>query len=200
VPTQPLLGSGAAPASVRLRWQDHVGATDQLAYYSNYGSRIDLAAPGGARKYEIPSYDGGVENVLHGGWGSSGALAAGGLLCTDAFVSSLSNSACFTTAGSGFGWLHGTSMASPNAAGVAALVLSARPALARRLEARAARLAATADRSAVNYMGPNDLLSTARARRDPCATAFCHVDQGHPLPFADAYGAGLVDAGAAVGF
>jgi lantibiotic leader peptide-processing serine protease len=45
---------GAAPPSVPLRWQDHVGAREQLAYYSNYGSRVDIAAPGGARRYEIP--------------------------------------------------------------------------------------------------------------------------------------------------
>ena len=69
---------GAAPASVPLRWQEHVGARDQLAYYSNYGTRIDLAAPGGARRYEIPGYDGGAGNVLLGGWGSFGALASAG--------------------------------------------------------------------------------------------------------------------------
>ena len=45
---------GAAPANVPLRWRAHVGARDQLAYYSNYGSRVDLAAPGGARRYQIP--------------------------------------------------------------------------------------------------------------------------------------------------
>src|SRR5204863_8591473 len=61
---------GAAPASVPLRWREHVGARDQLAYYSNYGSRIDLAAPGGARRYEIPAYDGGEGDILRGGWGS----------------------------------------------------------------------------------------------------------------------------------
>ena len=33
----------------------------------------------------------------------------------------------------------------------------------------------------------------------PCATGFCHLDQAHAIGFADAYGAGLVDAGAAVG-
>jgi lantibiotic leader peptide-processing serine protease len=26
---------------------------DQLTYYSNYGLRVDLAAPGGARKFNI---------------------------------------------------------------------------------------------------------------------------------------------------
>jgi subtilisin family serine protease len=191
---------GAAPESVPLRWREHVGARDQLAYYSNYGSRVDLAAPGGARRYEIPGYDGGEGNVLFGGWGSFGALAKHGLICTDPFAGSLFNSACFTARGDGFGWLQGTSMSTPNAAGVAALVLSSRHDLVGRPPALVRRLAETADRSPVNYMGPNDATNTAPALDGtPCATGFCHVDQSHPVAFSDAYGAGLVDAAAAVG-
>ncbi len=191
---------GAAPPSLPLRWQAHVGARDQLAYYSNYGSRIDLAAPGGARRYEIPGYDGGEGDVLAGGWGSFGALAATGLICNDPFAGSSFNSACFTLRGDGFGWLQGTSMASPNAAGVAALVLSSHRELLGRPAALVERLAATTQRSFVNYMGPNDPANSAPALDGtPCLTAFCHVDQAHPIAFSDAYGAGLVDAGAAVG-
>ena len=190
---------GDAPASVPLRWKDHVGARDQLAYYSNYGSRVDLAAPGGARKYEIPGYDGGEGDVLFGGWGSFGALAEHGLICTDPFAGSLFNSACFTARGDGFGWLQGTSMAAPNAAGVAALVLSSHRDLVGKPGALVQRLADTAG-SPVNWIGPNDAANTAPALDGtPCATGFCHVDQSDPIAFADAYGAGLVDAGAAVG-
>ena len=36
-----------------------VGKRDQLAYYSNYGARIDIAAPGGARKFNLGAYDRG---------------------------------------------------------------------------------------------------------------------------------------------
>jgi subtilisin family serine protease len=191
---------GAAPASVPLRWRSHVGARDQLAYYSNYGSRVDLAAPGGARAYEIPAYDGGEGDVLAGGWGSFGALAKHGLICTDPFEASVFNSACFTARGDAYGWLQGTSMSSPNAAGVAALVLSAHHELVGYPAALVRRLTDTANRSLVNYMGPNDPSSTAPSLDGtPCATGFCHVDQTHPIAFGDAYGAGLVDAGAAVG-
>ena len=191
---------GAAPADVPLRWQDHVGARDQLAYYSNYGSRVDLAAPGGARRYEIPLYDGGDGDILYGGWGSFAALEDRGLICTNPVTGALFNAACFKLAGQGFGWLQGTSMASPNAVGVAALALSARHDLVGHPDALLTRLQATASQSPVNYMGPNDPANFAASLFGaPCATGYCHVDQAHPLPFADAYGAGLVDAAAAVG-
>jgi subtilisin family serine protease len=191
---------GDAPDWVPLRWQQHVGARDQLAYYSNYGSRVDLAAPGGARRYEIPLYDGGDGDILYGGWGSFGALDKKGLICTDPVTAALFNSACFKLAGQGFGWLQGTSMSSPNAVGVAALTLSARHNLVGRPDALLARLQSTADQSPVNYMGPNDPANFAASLAGvPCSTGYCHIDQVHPVPFADAYGAGLVDADAAVG-
>ena len=190
---------GAAPLSVPLRWQDHVGARDQLAYYSNYGPRVDLAAPGGARRYQIPGYDGGAGDILYGGWGSLGALSRNGLLCTDPFAASAFNAACFVSEGQPFGWLQGTSMSSPNAAGVAALVLSARPALRGHPDALEARLEDTANTGLSNYMGPNDAFDTGPSLGGtPCATGYCHISQSSPISFADAYGAGLVDADSAV--
>ena len=36
-----------------------VGKRDQLAYSSNYGARADIAAPGGARKFNLGAYDRG---------------------------------------------------------------------------------------------------------------------------------------------
>jgi hypothetical protein len=90
-------------------------------------------------------------------------------------------------------------MSSPNAAAVAALVLSARPGLRSHPDALAARLEGTARTTLTNYMGPNDPGNAAPSLDGrACATGYCHVDQSSPIPFADAYGAGLVDAGAAV--
>jgi hypothetical protein len=49
-------------------------------------------------------------------------------------------------------------------------------------------------------MGPSSPYNVAPALNGiPCATGFCHLDQAHAIGFADAYGAGLVDAAAAVG-
>ncbi|MFJ9036599.1 S8 family serine peptidase [Streptomyces sp. NPDC102406] len=74
------------------------GVTKSKAYYSSYGNGvIDIAAPGGD-KYQIPS-DTPSKN--------------GRILST--------------MPGGEYGWLQGTSMASPHAAGVAALLKSTHP-------------------------------------------------------------------------
>ena len=91
-------------------------------------------------------------------------------------------------------------MSTPNAAGVAALVLSARRELVGRPAALVRRLTDTASHAPVNFMGPNDPVNTAPAltalRARPASATSTST---HPIGFADAYGAGLVDAAAAVG-
>ena len=192
-------GNGAAPADDPFGFGMHVGARDQLAYYSSYGSRVDLAAPGGARRFNLPGWDGGDGNVLYGGWGSLGALSADGRICRNPLESSLFNFACFQAEGAGFGWLQGTSMSAPNALGVAALVISAKPALRHDPDDLVARLEATARRTMTNYTGPSDPSDTAPTYDGrPCATGYCHLDPSSSIAFADSYGAGLIDAGAAV--
>jgi subtilisin family serine protease len=177
----------------------HVGARDQLAYYSSYGPRVDLAAPGGARRFNLPGWDGGDGNVLYGGWGSLGALAENGLVCRDPLQSSLFNFACFKSEGFGFGWLQGTSMAAPNALGVAALVLSAKPSLRDDPSGLVARLQATANHGVTNWTGPDDPDNTSPTYDGrPCSTGYCHLDTSAPISSSDAYGAGLVDAAAAL--
>ena len=195
-------GNAPTPASVPAAVRppaSYAGLRDQLAYYSNYGSRVDIAAPGGARKYNIPLYDGGAGDILYGGWGSFGAFPATSDTCTDPAISSAINAACFSQNGSGFGWMQGTSVAVPNLTGVASLVLSAHPELAGKPDQLLARLRATAERDMVNATGPNDPPNTAAgASGAPCPSGYCHLDYAHPIPFAQAYGAGLVDGGAAV--
>jgi lantibiotic leader peptide-processing serine protease len=192
-------GNDAAPADDPFGVGMHVGARDQLAYYSSYGSRVDLAAPGGARRFNLPGWDGGDGNVLYGGWGSLGALTDNGAICRDPLQSSLFNFACFKAEGNGFGWLQGTSMSTPNALGVAALVLSAKPALRRDPADLIARLQTTARRTMTNFTGPDDPNNTSPTYDGrPCLTGYCHLDTTQPLSFGDAYGSGLVDAGAAV--
>jgi subtilisin family serine protease len=193
-------GNDAAPADDPFGFGMHVGARDQLAYYSSYGSRVDLAAPGGARRFNLPGWDGGAGNILYGGWGSLGALAENGVICRDPLQSSLFNFACFKVDGAGFGWLQGTSMSAPNALGVAALVISARPALRHDPADLVDRLQATARRTMTNYTGPDDPNNTSPTYDGrPCDTGYCHLDTTDPIGFGDAYGAGLVDAGTAVG-
>ena len=191
--------NGAAPADDPFALGMHVGARDQLAYYSSYGSRVDLAAPGGARRFNLPGWDGGDGNILYGGWGSLGALAENGLICRDPLQSSLFNFACFKVEGAGFGWLQGTSMSAPNALGVAALAISAKSQLRHDPAALVLRLETTARQTMTNFTGPDDPYNTAPTYDGrPCATGYCHLDTSVSIPFADAYGAGLVDAGAAV--
>jgi subtilisin family serine protease len=192
-------GNGAAPADDPFGVGMHVGARDQLAYYSSYGSRVDLAAPGGARRFNLPGWDGGDGNILYGGWGSLGALAENGLVCRDPLQSSLFNFACFKAEGAAFGWLQGTSMSAPNALGVAALVISAKPILRHDPADLVARLEATARRTMTNYTGASDPSDTAPTYDGrPCPTGYCHLDTSSSIAFADSYGAGLIDAGAAV--
>jgi len=174
-----------------------LGSKDQLTYYSNYGSRIDLSAPGGARKFNIPRYDGGLNDVLRDGWGIIGPTDPTGDLCATA--GDIGTFACFKVTGAGFAFLQGTSMSSPNAAGVGTLVLAARPALQGNPDGLLARLRATARTNMTNFMGPNDPANTSDSTLNgPCPTGWCHIDRNHPISNADAYGAGIVNAAAAV--
>jgi lantibiotic leader peptide-processing serine protease len=191
----------AAGADPSVRWPATlVGARDQLAYYSNYGSRIDLAAPGGARKFNIPLFDGGAEDVLAGGYGTFSAVDSNSAYCTDPETSASYNSACFTIGGQGFAWSQGTSMATPNVAGVAVLVLATHRWLKNNPDALLAQLQRTARKTATNYTGPNDPDNTTAAIDGgaSCDTGYCHLDFEHSILSSDAYGAGVVDAGAAV--
>jgi len=91
------------------------GYFNDKAFYSNYGNGIvDVAAPGGDSVFQSPPssspYIGGGRLV--GAWSSTSTLAP-------------ADQPLQTTDGGGlYAWMQGTSMATPNAAGVAALIVS----------------------------------------------------------------------------
>jgi subtilisin family serine protease len=163
------------------------GLQDQLAYYSNYGSRTDIAAPGGARSFNVPSYDASAGDDFDNGNGIFSTTDPTSLLCDPSI-----GSACFRAKGDGFMWLQGTSMATAQISGAIAALLSAHPELRHNPDGVLARLQGTARRDMTNAMGAMSP-STAPTLIAPCDTGFCHIDTTNPISFGDAYGAGIVD-------
>ncbi|TMK95993.1 MAG: hypothetical protein E6G42_00685 [Actinobacteria bacterium] len=160
------------------------GYLDQKAYYSNYGTQqVDVVAPGGDRRFQLPAagYRGGGR-VL-GAWPAEtfGSLDP-----------SLREQDCRPSGCADYAWEQGTSMATPDVAGVAALIVSqfGRPHMApseveRILERTATPLACPKPPS-VTYDVPAGILAsnTATCQGNARSNGF--------------YGAGLVNALAAV--
>ena len=173
------------------------GRQNQLAYYSNYGPRIDIAGPGGARKFNLANFDRG---------GTPGfPYTSDDLTNAWQVFSTTSNWAveipCFTfSKGSGFppgecySTIQGTSMAAPHVAASLALVASAHPSLRKHPAALLARLKGLTNDNLHNYTralsatdtSPGDLTGL------PCGIGYCHLE-GPRIPDSDAYGAGLVN-------
>jgi len=179
-----------------------IGQKDQLTYYSNYGPRIDIAAPGGARKFNLPNADGG------GTAGFPDTTTDGFTAFEDFSITSnwaveipctynlpgptFYNGECYSS-------IQGTSMATPHVSAVAGLVASAKPWLRHHPAAILDLLKETA-RDARNYTAGLSATDTSPADRTgvPCPTGYCHLG-GPPISSKDAYGAGIVDAKRAVG-
>jgi lantibiotic leader peptide-processing serine protease len=178
------------------------GSKDQLAYYSNYGPRVDVAAPGGARKFNLPNAD-------RGGTGGFPDSEADGTVAYEEFsISSnwgLDIPCTDFPDGAGFyvdecyATIQGTSMATPHVSAVAALIASRYPELRRRPSAIARVLKATA-RGARNFTPPLSATDTSPGDRTGvvCSTGYCHLG-GRAISNGEAYGNGIVDAAAAVG-
>jgi subtilisin family serine protease len=172
------------------------GEENQLAYYSNYGSRIDIAGPGGARKFNLPNYDrGGTPGFPYTSSDLTNVYEA---------FSTTSNWAleipCFTfTRGSGFPQgqcytaIQGTSMSAPHVAAAYALVASAHKDLRGNVDRISNRLIRTAtdERNYTRALSATDK-SPGDLYGDRCVTGYCHLT-GARIPDWAAYGAGLVN-------
>jgi subtilisin family serine protease len=154
---------------------------------------VDVAAPGGARKFNLGAYDRG---------GTPGfPVTADDLTNVWQTFSTTPNWAfeipCFTfTAGSGFpqgqcySTIQGTSMAAPHAAAAVALIASEHPslrhwpgALVARLKDKARSVRNDTPPLSATDTSPGDLTGVA------CPTGFCHLG-GRPSPTATPSGPG----------
>ena len=173
-----------------------IGRTDQLAYYSNYGPRIDIAAPGGARKFNLPVWDrGGTAGVPYTGddltnvW-EDFSTTSNWAVEIPCFI--FSPAAGFPQ-GQCYSAIQGTSMATPHVSAAIALAASAHPGIRFNPSALIARVENQAV-NAVNHtraLSPSDT-SPGDLTGVKCAQGYCHLG-GPTISNSDAYGAGLLN-------
>jgi len=199
-------GTTGANATCKLATDTHqsfgAGLQDQLAYYSNYGPRIDIAAPGGARKFNLPYSDGGGTPgwpvTTADGYSSWEEFSITSNYAQDMTCYSWPSSAVFP-ANQCYTNIQGTSMATPHVSAAIALVASVNSsarykpdtlikivkANARKVKGNKTPPLSAADKSAGDLTG------------EACASGYCHLG-GKAISDKEAYGAGIVDVYKAV--
>jgi subtilisin family serine protease len=172
------------------------GKRDQLAYYSNYGTRIDVAAPGGTRKFNLPGAD-------RGGTAGWPVTQFDGFNAWEDF-SITSNWAkeipCYTFTGGGFpadqcySSIQGTSMATPHVSAALALIASAYPDLRHNPAELVVILKAWTKAAGPNDTPPLSIkdISPGDLTAEACLEGYCHLG-GSPISDRAAYGNGLID-------
>jgi subtilisin family serine protease len=173
------------------------GRRNQLAYYSNYGPRIDLAGPGGARKFNLPLWDRGgtpgfpyTSEDLTNVWQDFNITSnfATQIQCFVLTAPGFPQGQCYTA-------IQGTSMATPHVSAALALTASAHPGLRHRPARLVARLKARANDNVHNLTQVLSATDTSGGdlTGGSCPTGYCHLG-GPRVSDRDAYGAGLVSA------
>jgi lantibiotic leader peptide-processing serine protease len=159
-----------APAEVPGVVTVSATGVNTLASYSNTGSPVDVAAPGGDAAQTSPAVFG--RGRILAGWSSTDATGQ---------WEALSNTNRAIVSGGGrYVWISGTSMASPHVAGVAALIRQMNPKLSQG--AVAAKIRQSATYLACPTVWPSD--DPRQCTSDGDRTSF--------------FGAGMVNAEAAV--